>query len=114
MRLVQLLANLPRGPEHGKQRKEIEENPCQTIASTAAAVECVDRAAFNAKQAATIPTVCKILPAGIERRAKTLRFMVSAGFSCPPFQPQLRQTCPDSGLPEVRWRMAPTLVFDFT
>ena len=42
---------------------------------TAIAVECADRDALNAKHAARIPAACKLLPTGIERRAKTLRFV---------------------------------------
>lgn len=48
---------------------------------TAIAVERVDRDAINAKQAARIPPVCKAFPTAIEGRAKTLRFLVAAGFT---------------------------------
>jgi hypothetical protein len=54
---------------------------------TAIAVECADRAALNAKHAARIPPVCEVLPRAIESRAKTLRFVVAAGFTDSPFKP---------------------------
>jgi hypothetical protein len=51
------------------------------MAMTAIAVECADRDVLNAKHAARIPAVCKLLPTGIESRAKTLRFVVAGRFT---------------------------------
>jgi hypothetical protein len=51
------------------------------MAMTAIAVECADWDALNAKHAARIPAVCKALPAAIESRAKTLRFVMAAGLT---------------------------------
>jgi hypothetical protein len=48
---------------------------------TAIAVECANRDASNAKHAARIPAVCKVLPTAIENRAKTLRLVVTAEFT---------------------------------
>ena len=47
---------------------------------TAVAVDCAARDALKAKYAASIPAVCKILPAAIESRAQILRLVVGAGF----------------------------------
>ncbi len=43
-------------------------------------VECADRDALNAQHATSIPAICKVLPTAIEIRAKTVRFMMAAGF----------------------------------
>ena len=57
------------------------------MAITAIAFECADRDALNAKHAAKIPAICEMLPTAIESRAKTLRFVVAAGFTDSAFKP---------------------------
>src|ERR1700720_2318200 len=57
------------------------------MAVTAIVVEAVERDTINAKQAARIPPVCKILPTAIETREKIPRFMVAEGSTDSPFKP---------------------------
>jgi len=47
---------------------------------TATAVESVDREMINAKYAATIPAICKLLPTAIESRPNSLRLVPSPRF----------------------------------
>lgn len=51
------------------------------MAMTAIDVECAERDTLNAKHAVRIPAVCKLLPTGIESRAKTLRFVAAGRFT---------------------------------
>src|ERR1019366_187376 len=78
---------------------------------TAIAVECAERDALNAKHAARIPPICRLLPTAIERRAKTVRFVVSVGFTNSAFKPTSRHLCRlillRAGLPLGSWRSAP-------
>jgi hypothetical protein len=48
---------------------------------TAITVDGADRDALKANHAARIPAICNVLPATIGSRAKTLRFVVAAGFT---------------------------------
>jgi len=48
--------------------------------ATATAVESVDREMINAKYAATIPAICKLLPVAIESRPNSLRLVPSPRF----------------------------------
>jgi len=57
------------------------------MAVTAIVVEGVERDTINAKQAARIPPVCKILPTAIESREKIPRFVVAEGSTDFPFKP---------------------------
>ena len=48
--------------------------------ATATAVESVDREMIDAKYAATIPAICKLLPIAIESRPNSLRLVPSPRF----------------------------------